>query len=135
MGVVVYTMRTLYVIISDHTPCGVQIGTKISKAKIFRLENFWMDILGFTELAESVWTTEIRGNRGNNAATRITIKFKLLRRAIKRWTKGMAKLSNLIKECNSVWLILDKLEEQRPLCTQETNFRAILKRDILTLLK
>ena len=58
-----------------------------------------------------------------------------LRRKQRHRTKGMAKLSNLIKECNSVWLILDKLEEQRPLYTQEKNFRAILKRHILTLLK
>ena len=58
-----------------------------------------------------------------------------LRRKQRHQTKGMAKHLNLIKECNSVLLILDKLEEQRPLYTQEKNFRAILKRHILTLLK
>jgi len=118
--------------ISDHIPCQVQIGTEIPKAKIFRFENFWMDIPGFIDLVQSVWNSEVRGS---NAATRITAKFKLLRRAIKRWTKGMAQLSNLIKECNSVLLILDKLEEQRPLFIQERNFRIILRRHILTLLK
>jgi len=47
-----------------------------------------------------------------------------LRRKQRHRTKGMAKHSNLIKECNSVLLILDKLEEQRPLYTQEKKFQS-----------
>lgn len=40
---------------SDHTPCNIQIGTKIPKAKIFRFENFWVDYPGFFELVEAIW--------------------------------------------------------------------------------
>jgi hypothetical protein len=29
--------------ISNHTPCQVQIGISIPKAKLFRFENYWVD--------------------------------------------------------------------------------------------
>jgi len=70
-----------------------------------------------------------------NSATRITAKFKLLRAALKKWSKGLSNLSCLIKSCNSTLEILDTLEEQRPLFPQELNFRKILKNHILKLLK
>jgi hypothetical protein len=41
----------------------------------------------------------------------------------------------MIDQCNEVLSVLDKLEEQRPLFTQESNFRDILKKHILKLLK
>lgn len=41
----------------------------------------------------------------------------------------------MIKNCNEVLAILDKLEEQRQLYTQEHNFRNILKQHIITVLK
>jgi hypothetical protein len=41
--------------ISDHTLCQVQIGTTIPKAKIFRLENYWVDQPGFIDLVQSIW--------------------------------------------------------------------------------
>lgn len=47
----------------------------------------------------------------------------------------MSKLTKLIKNCNEVLATLDKIEDQRPLYTQERNFRNILKQHILTLLK
>jgi hypothetical protein len=39
---------------SDHTPCKIQIGTAIPKAKIFRFENFRADQLGFLETVQSI---------------------------------------------------------------------------------
>jgi hypothetical protein len=70
-----------------------------------------------------------------NSASRITTKFKLLRAALKKWSKGLSNLSNLIKYCNTVLETLDALEEQRPLFLQEFNFRKILKEHILRLLR
>lgn len=61
----------------DYIPCMVQIGTSIPKAQIFRFENFWIDYSGFFETVESIWKSEVRAS---NSATKISAKFKLLRR-------------------------------------------------------
>lgn len=84
------------------------------------------------ELVKISWDTS---TRACNSAARIAAKFKLLRRVLKRWSKGISKLTNLIKKCNDILLIMDKLEEQRPLATQEANFRKIIKNQIARLLK
>jgi hypothetical protein len=39
----------------------------------------------------------------------------------------LAKLKQVIKSCNNVILLLDSLEEQRPLYIMEFNFRRIVK--------
>ena len=117
---------------SDHIPCKIQIGTSIPKAHVFRFENFWVEHPGFFDMVNSVWNSNISAT---NSATRITAKFKLLRAALKKWSKGLSNLSCLIKNCNSTLEILDTLEEQRPLFLQEFNFRKILKKHILKLLK
>lgn len=44
-------------------------------------------------------------------------------------------MAKLIKQCNEVLAVLDKLEERRALHTQELNFRHILTKHILRLLK
>jgi exonuclease III len=70
---------------SDHIPCKIQIGTSIPKAQVFRFENFWVDHPGFFDLVNFVWNTNVIAS---NSASRITAKFKLLRAALKRWSKG-----------------------------------------------
>ncbi|CAO2167262.1 unnamed protein product [Urochloa humidicola] len=118
--------------ISDHIPCTVQIGTNIPKAQVFRFENYWVNQPGFLDLVKSVWNTQVRAT---NSATKLTAKLKILRRVLKRWGRNLSQLKALIKECNLVLEILDKLEEQRALYTPEQNFRIILKKHILMLLK
>jgi hypothetical protein len=117
---------------SDHTPCKIQIGTTIPKAQIFRFENHWIQQLGFLEIVQSVWNSEIRGN---NIASRITAKFKLLRRVLKRWGKTLSQLNTAIQTCNDILSILDSLEENRQLYRQAHNFRKILRGHILKLLE
>jgi exonuclease III len=117
---------------SDHIPCKIQIGTSIPKAQVFRFENFWVDHPGFLDLVKSVWNTEVNAT---NSATRISAKFKLLRASLKKWSKKLSNLNNLLKKCNCTLEVLDALEEQRPLFTQEYNFRKILKAHILRLLR
>jgi hypothetical protein len=80
--------------ISDHTPCQVQIGTTIPKAKIFRFENFWVDQPGFIDVVQSVWQSKVRAN---NSATRVMAKFRLLIRALKKWAMGWSKLKEMVK--------------------------------------
>jgi hypothetical protein len=79
---------------SNHIPCKIQIGTSIPKAQVFRFENFWVDHPGFFDLVNFVWNTNVIAS---NSASRITAKFKLLRAALKRWSKGLSNLNNLIK--------------------------------------
>jgi hypothetical protein len=82
------------------------------------------------ELVKSVWSTNVRAS---NSATRISSKFKLLRAALKKWSKKLSNLSRLIRICSNKLEVLDSLEEQRPLFIQEYNFRNILKAHILKL--
>lgn len=110
---------------SDHIPCIVQIGTRIPKAKVFRFENYWMQHPGFMEIVQAAWNIQVRAI---NSASRIAAKFKNLRRVLRRWSKGISRLSNLINKCNDILLIMDKLEKQR-------NFRNIIKNHIARLLK
>ncbi|KAJ1288975.1 hypothetical protein BS78_02G130000 [Paspalum vaginatum] len=87
--------------ISDHIPLTVQIGTKIPKSQIFRFENYWTEHPDFLEIVESTWNTTVRAN---NSASKIMAKFKLLRRVLKKWSKSISRLNNLLKECNETYL-------------------------------
>jgi hypothetical protein len=117
---------------SDHTPCMVQIDTSIPKAQLFRFENYWVDQPSFLDVVSLVWNTEVHAT---NSATRMAAKLKLLRRLLKRWAIELSKLKEQIKYCNYVLVVMDKLEENRFLVVQERNFRRILKKHILRLLK
>lgn len=41
--------------ISDHIPYVVVVDTFIPKSKIFRFENFWLNLLGFKETVSLHW--------------------------------------------------------------------------------
>jgi hypothetical protein len=97
---------------SDHIPCMVQIDTDIPKADVFQFEIFWVDQPDFFEIVQNTWNLEVRAT---NSVTKVTAKFKLLRRVLKKWSKGISKINNLIMQCNEVLSVLDKLEEQRQL--------------------
>jgi hypothetical protein len=111
---------------SDHVPCMIQIGTSTSKAKVFRFENLWLDQASFLDVFKSVWSRDFRAN---NSASKVAAKLKELNRTLKKWAKGLSKLKEQIKVCNSTLLVLDELEN-RPLNPPERNFRNILKRFI-----
>jgi exonuclease III len=40
---------------SDHVPCVVNIDTIIPKAKLFRFENYWVDMPGFMDCVTKAW--------------------------------------------------------------------------------
>jgi exonuclease III len=114
---------------SDHVPCVVQIGTSIPKAQVFRFENFWTDQPGFLEVVQSVWASEVTAS---NSVSRVAAKFKNLRRALRKWAMSLSKLKNILKQNNAVLLVMDKLEESRPLNTPEKCFRDLLKNTTLS---
>ena len=117
---------------SDHIPCMLQIDTLIPKTDVFKFENFWVEQPDFLDLVKNNWNSDVRAT---NSVTKVTAKLKLLRKVLKKWSKGTSKINKLIQQCNEVLNVLDKLEEQRALFIQERNFRNILKKHILNLLK
>lgn len=110
-------------ITSDHTPCLVQFSTSIPRASVFRFENFWVQFDSFLPRVASLWSCH---PRFNNVAQILTFKLKLLRRGLKLWSKKLSNLSRLIENTSWVLALLDELEDQRPLCLVERNFRRIL---------
>jgi hypothetical protein len=78
-------------VISDHIPCVIQIGTSLPKPKNFRFKNFWMQHPDFMEVVKLAWEVDVRAN---SVASRIAANFKLLRRVLKRWSKGIAKFKH-----------------------------------------
>lgn len=117
---------------SDHTPCKIQIGTSIPRASLFRFENFWPLMPGFTSLVQESWSLQ---SRNTNSTQNISGKLKRLRGKLKQWDKQRSALTILIKNCNSVILFLDDLEELRPLFAPEQVFREIIKSQLTKLLK
>jgi hypothetical protein len=86
----------------------------------------------FMDLVQQTWNTNIRTS---TSVTKIVDKFKLLRKMLKIWSKSISRINNMIDQCNEVLSVMDKLEEQGTLFTQERNFRDILKKHIPKLLK
>jgi hypothetical protein len=79
-----------------------------------------------------VWNCEMRAT---NSVTKVTTKLKLWRRVLRNWAKGLTQIKKQMHESNLVVAILDRLEENMPLFLQERNFRQIIKKHILKLLK
>jgi hypothetical protein len=93
---------------SDHVPCVVTIATSIPKARVFRFENYWVDLLGFVECVSEVWN---KPTRRTSIARCISTKFKSLRHALKLWHTNLSTIKKLINDCNTVILFFDELEE------------------------
>jgi hypothetical protein len=117
---------------SDHVPCVVSIETIIPKAHLFRFENFWISQPGFMECSKEVWE---KPTRATSSSAILSEKFKSLRSALKKWKTSLSQLKVLISKCNIVILYFDELEEERPLCVQESNFRKLVKLHLEKLLK
>lgn len=117
---------------SDHIPYVINFGSSIPRACIFRFENHW------TEHPDFVKTVELHWNSSPyfaNSARTISAKFKQIRSGIKQWRKGFQNVSKLLHNSDWVLLLLDGLEEQRPLSGLETTLRSLVKRHIVKLLE
>ncbi|XP_073360718.1 uncharacterized protein [Aegilops tauschii subsp. strangulata] len=116
---------------SDHVPCVVTIKTSIPKSNLFRFENYWLELEGFMDCVDSSWQKQ---SRKGHITARIADKFKSVRMCLKRWQKNISKLKTLVCKCNNVVLLLDELEEYRPLYRHESNFRKVVKNHVEKLL-
>jgi hypothetical protein len=109
---------------SDHVPCVVTIGTAIPKAKIIRFENYWVDMPGFASCVRGSWDKK---SLKHHSSAILVDKLKTLRYELKHWQTSLSTIKIVIQKCNKVILILDTLEEHRPLFRAEFNFRKIVK--------
>ena len=114
-------------------PCVIAIGTKIPRAKIFRFENYWLQHSEFKQIVENAWNIPVGHS---NSAKNINEKFKNLRRVLKLWAKNLPCLKKRIGQVNKVIMLLDVMEETRPLSLSETTveyseefFKKIFRRD------
>jgi hypothetical protein len=117
---------------SDHVPSVVNIDTNIPKAKIFRFENYWVQMPGFNDCVAGSWA---RPSLKQYSSAVLADKLKSLRYDLKKWQTSLSKLKALIQNCNQVILLLDTLEEERPLYRAEFNFRKIVKLHLDDLLR
>ena len=117
---------------SDHTPYVINFGSSIPRACIFRFENHWADHPDFVKTVELYWNSS---PFHANAARTISAKFKQTRIGLKQWRKGFQNVNKLLHNCDWVLLLLDGLEEQRPLSSLESCFRKLIKGHIAKLLE
>lgn len=82
---------------SDHIPCVIKVGTKISKAHIFRFENFWIQMSDFISTVELHWNSTAFFR---NSAKNLSKKFKQTRRGLKALSRNISKLNKSINNCS-----------------------------------
>lgn len=118
--------------VSDHIPFTVHVGSSIPKSNMFRFENYWVNHLGFLDTVSLHWNN---APYYANAARNLSAKLKQVRTGLKSWSKNLFRLSKLIYNSNWVLLLVDGLEEQRPLSTLEKRFRKLVKIHLADLLE
>lgn len=109
---------------SDHVPCVVTISTNIPRCHLFRFENYWVELDGFMECVSKSWR---KPSRKSHVSAIIADKLKTSRQELKKWQLGLSRMKLLIEKCSKVIVLLDELEELRPLFRPEFNFRKIVK--------
>jgi hypothetical protein len=67
---------------SDHVPCVVMINTSIPKSKLFRFENYWVEMPGFTDFVANAWK---KLSRKSYSSAILADKLKGLRAEFKKW--------------------------------------------------
>jgi exonuclease III len=86
---------------SDHIPCVISIKTSIPKSVIFRFENRWLQHPDSLATVEHTWSQSIYYA---DAVKRITAKFKILRKEMKKWSNSISSINHDIKDLNSLYL-------------------------------
>lgn len=117
---------------SDHIPYNAHVGSSIPKCNMFRFENFWVNHPGFMDTVNLHWNN---APFYANAARNMSAKLKQVRAGLKSWSKNLSKLSKLIYNCNWVLLLVDGLEDQRPLSILERHFKKLVKSHLANLLE
>jgi hypothetical protein len=115
----------------DHAPCVVHIGTKITRARVFRFENYWMEHSNFLQIVNHGWTVPVTCS---DPAKIVMARFKNIRRVLRAWQAHISNLSLLIDNIKLIIHFLDVLEEYRDLSIFECGFKELLNEKLLSLL-
>jgi hypothetical protein len=83
-----------------------------------------VDMPGFAECVTMSW---YKLSHKSYSSAILADKIKSLRYDLKKWQMSLSKLKLLICKCNEIILVLDNLEELRPMHRTEVNFRKIVK--------
>lgn len=110
----------------------IHIGSSIPKSKLFRFENYWTEHPSFLENVALHWNNS---PVFANAAKNLSSKLKHVRAGLKTWSKKLSNLNMLIYNYNWVVLLMDGLEDQRPLSILESVFRGMVKTHQASLLE
>ena len=126
------TAKALDITPSDHTPCLINIATRIPKPKVFRFENYWLLDEQFPRILNSVWSAPATSQ---DTAKSITAKLKLLRQKLREWQAAKRGLHTTIANCRIALQLLESFEDFRDLSVEEWNFKDILKTHLSSLLE
>lgn len=119
-------------LVSDHVPYVLHIGTSIPKSTILRVESYWLEHPGFFDTVNLHWNNS---PFYANAAKHLSTKMKQIRTGLRKWSKNLSNLNKLIYNCNWVLSLMDGLEDQRALSRLENAFRKLVKSHLANLLK
>jgi hypothetical protein len=117
---------------SDHVPIHIQIGNNIPKSTIFRFENHWLDFDGFYDTVKLAWDS---APIMQDIAKMINAKFKSARYSLKKWSKKVSNLKEIISDCQYTLSLLDGIEELRSLSIIEKNFKNIVENHTIKMLE
>ena len=115
-----------------YVPCLVKIDTNIPKSGTFRFENYLMEHEHFLDVVQHGWSIPIDQT---DKAKIISAKFKNLRRVIKACQSNLSSLKQNIANVKLVLSLLTMIEEFRDLSIMEWNFKSLLEKKLLFLLK
>lgn len=117
------SVSTLIMQTSDHWPCNITISSNISKGKVFRFENHWLQHPGFLQTAQSGWNDP---SNQSDSAKAITAKCKNLRKTLRSWSQKLSNIKKNLENVKNVLSLLEAIEEHRDLTVLEWNFKNLL---------
>jgi hypothetical protein len=110
--------------ISDHVPCLVSFKSKVTKPKIFRFENFWLQFEEFMTVFQNSWTGQpILRDKAKN----LTAKFKYTRKILKEWQRSLPNIDKTVRQINLLIEFINIIQDHRDLSIEEWNFRELLQ--------
>jgi hypothetical protein len=115
-----------------HTDMVAAFTSSYKEDLFLRFENLWAEHQGFLDTVSSCWSSTLQLD---SYAKTLSAKFKNLRTALNKWSRGLFNLSPLITNCNIVISFLDALEDSRYPINAENNLRRLVKTQLAKLLR
>jgi len=93
------------------------------KLVCFVFENYWVEFTSFLLTVTNLWQA---APYFLQSAKDLNAKLKKVIQGLRVWSKSLSNLGKLIENCSWTLALFDGLEEQRPLCRVEVNFRCLV---------